>query len=50
MSPQEVKGLSPWEFAAAVDGWVSAHVPEDKGTLDGDDADALWEGVKARMH
>lgn len=50
MTPAEVKACSPWEFAAAVNGWAEANGSEDRGGLSAADQDDLWAGVQERMH
>lgn len=45
-TPQQVNEMSVWQFMAALDGYIAANSPEDKG-LTTKEADELWEWVKA---
>jgi hypothetical protein len=38
--------LSIWQFGAAVDGWVEANCPPEKGKLTEQDRDELWQMVQ----
>jgi len=43
MSPAEFKACSPWEFQAAVDGWVDANTTDEDGpSLSDTEKDELW--------
>lgn len=40
-SPSEVRRMSMWGYMAALDGFIAANSPEDKG-ITGEEADELW--------
>ena len=50
MSPAEFKECSPWEFQAAVDGWLDANTPDEGGGYAMSDAekDDLWEWMQSK--
>ncbi len=49
MSPSEFKKCSPWEFQAAVDGWVDANTPDEGGpALSEAEKDELWEWMQSK--
>lgn len=49
-TPAQVKELSMWEFAAALDGWVEANAPPDDQTKMSDaDKAELWDMVQENM-
>jgi hypothetical protein len=51
-TPQEVNGMSIWQFQAAVEGWVDAHAAaETEGqpaALSDNEKDELWDWLKAK--
>jgi hypothetical protein len=49
MSPAEVKACSAWEFAAAVNGWIDANVPDKPGAMTASEEDMLWAAVQEKM-
>lgn len=43
-TPQQVNAMSPWEYAAVVDGYVEAHAdPKDRAQMMSDEEFALAE-------
>jgi len=46
-TPQQVNGMSVWQFMAAVDGYVQANTEGD-GSLNGREADELWEWMQSK--
>lgn len=49
MSPEQVKGCSVWELSEAIDGWIDAHVPDEKGQMTAAEQDDLWDAVQEKM-
>lgn len=45
-SPQEVDRMSPWQFVAALEGFVSAHDPDGEKRLSDAEKDELWEWIE----
>jgi len=43
-TPQEVDGMSLWQFQAAVNGYIEANSPPDDD-LTAEEGDALWEFI-----
>lgn len=47
-TPQEIDRMSPWQYAAAVEGYRAHHDPEAGKELSGDEADELWDWLKGK--
>lgn len=47
MSPIDVDALSLWQFNAAVEGYLDAHVPEDR-SMSGAEADEIWAWMQEK--
>lgn len=47
LSPQEVLGLSIFEYLAALDGFAQANDQEGDRTLSQSEKDDLWEYIKS---
>ena len=44
-SPQQVNAMSVWQYMAALDGFIAANSPEEKG-LTAKEADDLWDWIE----
>lgn len=40
--------MSVWEFDWALDGYVTAHVPEEAGSLSSAEADDVWAWMQEK--
>lgn len=47
LSPQEVLGLSVFDYLAALDGFIEANDPESEKRLSEQEKDALWDWISA---
>jgi hypothetical protein len=47
-SPQEVDRMSPWQFMAALEGFVSAHDPDGDKRLSDSEKDDLWQWLQGK--
>ncbi|QKC99176.1 hypothetical protein [Mesorhizobium sp. NZP2298] len=45
-TPQQVNEMSPWQYLAAVDGYIKANSSDD-GELTAKEIDELWDWLKA---
>lgn len=45
-TPQEVDRMSPWQFMAALEGYVTAHDPEAEKRLTDSEKDELWNWIQ----
>ena len=41
--------MSVFEFNAAMQGWIDAHVPEKPGAMTDAERDIAWEAVQIKM-
>lgn len=43
-TPQQVRAMSMWQYMAALDGYIAANSPEDKG-MTVTEADDIWNFI-----
>lgn len=46
-SPQDVRAMSIWQYAAAVEGFSDANTPESEKGLSSKEKDELWSFVQS---
>jgi hypothetical protein len=44
-TPQEVRAMSMWQYMAAIDGYIAANSPDDKG-MTAKEADDIWDFIQ----
>ncbi len=45
-TPQEVRAMSMWQYMAAIDGYITANSPDEKGLTAGE-TDDLWDFIQS---
>ena len=41
--------MSMWEYSAAMQGYIDAHVPDPPGSMNAEEEEMLWAAVEAKM-
>lgn len=47
-TPQDIKGMSIWEYMAALDGFNQANDPDAEKRLSGEEKDELWAWLQGK--